>query len=74
MKTSAVSERAAAPRDQVDRSILTTEKISGYRPYDGDSIMMYAFVGKLFTDGLERGGKQVLSDSDKAFVAKLYPR
>jgi hypothetical protein len=62
------------PREQINRSILDKEKISGYREYDPNSIMFFAFDGKLFTDGLARGGKQVLSDSDKAFIAKLYPR
>ena len=61
------------PRAQVERSILDTEPISGYRAFDPDSIMMYAFSGTLFTDGVARGGKQVLSASDKAFAAKLYP-
>jgi hypothetical protein len=62
------------PREQVDLSILRPEKISGYRAFDPDSIMMSAFAGKLFTDGVARGGKQVLSPSDKEFAAKLYPR
>lgn len=55
-------------------AILETTEISGYRSFDADSIMMHKFDGQLFTDGVARGGKQVLSASDKAFVAKLYPR
>ncbi len=45
----------------------------GSKPYDEHSIMHYWFQGDFFTDGRERGGAQILSKSDKEFIAKLYP-
>ena len=60
-------------RQMIDQQILVPEKITGYRAFDVDSIMMFAFAGTFFTDGYARGGKEELSASDKAFIAKLYP-
>ena len=42
-------------RATVERSILAPEKISGYRAFDPDSIMMFPFAGNLFTDGVGAG-------------------
>jgi len=61
-------------RDDADRQIMAPEKVSDYRPYDADSVMMHAFDASFFTDHRARGGAQQLSDSDKAFIAKLYPK
>jgi energy-coupling factor transporter ATP-binding protein EcfA2 len=58
----------------VDYNLFREEKGIVYRPFDADSIMMYAYSASWFTDHNARGGKQVLSPSDQEFVRKLYPR
>lgn len=60
-------------RRTVDTNLF--EQLTGieYRPFDADSIMMYGFPASYFTDSKARGGGQVLSASDKQFIAKLYP-
>ena len=57
----------------VDQNLFRQEKGIEYRPFDADSIMMYAYDASWFTDRKTRGGKEVLSASDKQFVRKLYP-
>jgi len=54
----------------------TFEKFEGieYREFDPDSIMMYVYPSAWFTDGRSRGGKKVLSESDKRFARRLYPQ
>lgn len=61
-------------REAVDQNLRPRAQVSGYRSFDERSIMMYPFPALLFTDGRARGGAEVLSDSDKAFAAQLYPR
>ena len=60
-------------RATVDHNLFTQYRDIEYRPFDPDTIMMFSFPGNWFTDGKPRGGKQVLSDSDKQFIARLYP-
>jgi hypothetical protein len=60
-------------RATVDRNLLYEATGIEYRAFDPDSIMMYSFPAKWFTDREARGGKQELSQSDKEFVRKLYP-
>ena len=43
------------------------------KPFDRDSIMLSAFPGFLFTDGVAVERKSSLSAGDKQFVARLYP-
>lgn len=47
---------------------------SGSGPYDPESIMSYAHPSSWFTDGREVKGGKTLSESDKRFIAELYPR
>ncbi len=53
---------------------LRATNITSYRPFDVQSIMMYSYPAKYFTDGRARVGGRILSESDKKFVAQLYPR
>ena len=61
-------------KEQVDYNLFRQEKGIDYRAFDADSIMMYAYPASWFTDRKARGGNQMLSSGDKAFVRKLYPR
>jgi len=71
-------EMAAAPtywsKAITDANYFRQNKDIDYRPFDPDSIMMPTLPGHWFADGIARGGNQVLSASDKAFIAQLYPR
>jgi hypothetical protein len=60
-------------KDQVDFNVFKQIKGIEYREFDPDSIMMFSYSASWFTDGQARGGKQVLSESDKQFIRKLYP-
>lgn len=46
----------------------------GSRPYDPESIMNYVFPDELFMPGKQTKPGNDLSDSDKRYVASLYPR
>lgn len=63
-------------REQVEQNFFRKESLANYRPFDADSVMMYAFPAEYFTDGQARGraSPTTLSEGDKAFVARLYPR
>lgn len=66
------------PRDRVEQEVLRkadSERYGGYRVFDPESVMMYRFPAAWTRDG--RGFESTashLSDSDKAFAARLYPR
>jgi hypothetical protein len=60
-------------RQTVDSNLFKPMNGIEYRPFDADSIMMFGFPASYFTDAKARGGGQVLSTSDKQFIAKLYP-
>ena len=70
-------DMASAPyfwdRATVEHNLFGPSKISGYRAFDVNSIMLYEFPGRFFTDRIARGGAKTLSDSDKAFARQLYP-
>ena len=73
-------EMTAAPnfwsKETVDANIFAKYPAEhlpgGYRDFDPDSIMAYYFPQE-WTGGLSMGGTKVLSKSDKALIAKLYP-
>ena len=44
-----------------------------YRPFDPKSVMLHEFAPELFLDGSGTRSNSVVSDSDRAFVARLYP-
>jgi hypothetical protein len=60
-------------RAQTENSLLTPEAIVDYRPFDPASVMMYDMPATGFRSGGEIIGGKVLSESDKSFVAQLYP-
>ena len=60
-------------KEQVDYEIFKKYNFKDYREFDPKSVMMYAFPRELFTTDFETGINTVLSDSDKSFIAKLYP-
>jgi hypothetical protein len=67
---------AAWSRDIVDRQLFQKLEPNYYgfdKPFDPDSIMMMAFPGELFQDGVERKRNTTLSDGDKELIKKLYP-
>ncbi|HVQ74009.1 MAG TPA: hypothetical protein VMT79_00565 [Candidatus Binatia bacterium] len=61
-------------RQQIDQLLFEKYKDLEYRPYDPESIMSYAHPSSWFTDGREVKGGKTLSESDKRFIAELYPR
>lgn len=69
-------ELSSAPnfwdRRTVDR-IFQKAKVTDYRPFDAQSVMMMNFPAHFFTDGVARPGGKTLSPSDKALAARLYP-
>jgi serralysin len=61
---------------QVDIQVLTKEPPSPDLPattFDRDSIMEYPVAASLTTDHREIGWNTDLSETDKTFIAKLYP-
>ena len=60
-------------KEQVDRVLLEKYEDVEYRPFDPGSIMSYDYPASWFLDGRAIVGGKVLSESDKAFVRKLYP-
>jgi hypothetical protein len=63
-------------KDDIDRNLLTKAKnYPGSRPYDPESVMNYSFKGLQITNpGKEPRPGAHLSESDKLYVASLYPR
>lgn len=58
--------------DQVFRK-TPADQLPAYREFDPKSVMNMQFSAD-WTGGVALGGGQELSESDKAFIAKLYPR
>ena len=52
---------------------IPADQLPPYRDFDSKSIMNMAF-SPAWTGGVAIGGSEELSESDKSFVAKLYPR
>ena len=67
-------------RDMVHHNILRQVSEADYpgeRSFDRDSVMMYPFPAGLFVSEQFKDGvtpRPGLSDSDKAYIAQLYPR
>ena len=51
---------------------MPIEQLGDYRPFDRQSIMTYAFAPEM-TGGVVLGIAENLSESDIAFVRRLYP-
>jgi hypothetical protein len=61
-------------REAIEANLFSRPKGLRYREYDPESIMMLgAFSRVFFTRPFEIVDNSVLSESDKAFIRKLYP-
>jgi hypothetical protein len=58
----------------IERNVLAKAEYPGSRPYDPGSIMNYSFPAQLFMPGKQTKPGNTLSESDKRYVASLYPR
>lgn len=58
----------------INEQILEKIELKDYRQFDRKSIMMYVFHKDLFTTDFEMSNNVELSESDKSFIAKLYPK
>ena len=62
------------PLEQIEHSMLRkVDAYPGSRPYDPQSIMNFEFPTALFVPGKETQPLKILSESDKSYVASLYP-
>jgi hypothetical protein len=62
-------------RDQVDVNLFTrySADITQFSEFDAHSIMLYPIPNQFTIGDFEVGWNQVLSDTDKQFIATLYP-
>jgi len=77
----AVYERYTGPpnnwsRDQVDQNLFRRYEadITQFTEFDPDSIMLYAIANDLTEGDWEVGWNTELSESDKQFMAQMYPQ
>jgi hypothetical protein len=64
-------------RDDVNRNILdkySRQSLPDYRPFDKQSVMLFPIAKELTLGGFEVGVNSKLSESDKSFIARLYPK
>jgi serralysin len=63
-------------RSTIDQNIFAryTKSQAEATVFDPKSIMLYLFDGRFFKDGRPTNNNTALSDLDKQFIAKLYPR
>jgi len=72
-------QNAAAPnywdQETVDINIFETYSSTqtNFSAYDPESIMHYPIPAELTLNGYEIGWNRVLSETDKAFIATIYP-
>jgi len=63
-------------KETIERNFFSkasADKFPDYREFDPKSIMARSFSPS-WTGGIKIGGGEDLSESDKAFIAKVYPR
>lgn len=62
--------------DQINHNILQrySKNQTQYTALDFESIMLYAFPGNLFLNGQGTASNTHLSDTDKDFIGKMYPK
>ena len=75
----AVVEELSGPpnswdRATIKRNLLDKYRPFDYRPFDPRSVMMYTVPAHWVKTGQAMGGATDLSESDKALIARLYPR
>ncbi|WP_405218526.1 pre-peptidase C-terminal domain-containing protein [Agrococcus sp. Ld7] len=63
-------------REVVDRNIFQrySTTVTNHSAFDRDSIMLYAIPNQLTIGDYEVGWNRGLSDTDRAFMATIYPR
>ncbi|KAM3095075.1 hypothetical protein ACKFKG_14310 [Phormidesmis sp. 146-35] len=63
-------------KEEIDRNLFKkySRTITQFSRFDPKSIMIYPIPKKLTTNGYEVGWNGQLSATDKAFIAKAYPR
>lgn len=61
---------------QIDHNVIAkySKTQTNFSKFDGDSIMLYEFPGFLFTNGKGTKSNTRLSQLDKAFIARMYPK
>jgi len=68
-------ERTNGWSEQQTRSqVLNRLKVNRVTQFDQDSIMLYHFPAELTTDGSSTPWNTELSETDKSFIAQLYPK
>lgn len=58
----------------IEHNVLDKAEYPGTRAYDPESIMNYSLPPHLFVPGKETRPGNELSESDKSYIASLYPR
>ena len=61
-------------RQAIKHNLLDRYKPFDYRPFDRDSVMLHAIPAHWVKSGTAMGGATELSASDKALIARLYPK
>lgn len=59
---------------QVDAMLFQKYNFKDYREFDPKSVMMYSLPRELFTTDFQTDINNELSESDKSFIARLYPK
>ena len=61
-------------KEAIEDTLLAKVEYPGTRAYDPTSIMTFAFPRQVFRQGKETRPGDGLSESDKKYIASLYPR
>ncbi len=61
-------------RQAIKHNLLDRYKPFDYRPFDSDSVMLHAIPAHWVKSRTAMGGATELSASDKALIARLYPK
>ncbi|WEW58278.1 hypothetical protein PRK78_003746 [Emydomyces testavorans] len=69
-------EKLGWSKEKVDFNIFDhySQTTTQYSDFDSKSIMLYSIPKEWTTDGFSVGWNTVLSDTDKAFIADMYPK
>lgn len=64
------------PKELIEEQFFSKTNIppESYRPFDALSIMWYQIPKEFLTEPIQQRTKPELSESDKTFISKLYPR
>jgi hypothetical protein len=74
----AISEMSGPPNfwnlEMIRTNLMDTYAPFDYRPFDPRSVMLFEIPAHWVKSGQAMGGATELSESDKALIARLYPR